>query len=49
MLKAVVQQVQSRTEGCFGHFAGLAPVFANDHVNAQLARDEQRLVAKVGC
>ncbi len=47
MLEAVIQQVHLRAEGCFSGLACLAPVFANNDVNPQLASYQQGLVAKV--
>ena len=46
MLEAIVQQVQLRTESLLGQSPGGVAVFADDDRHSQLARDQQRLVAK---
>ena len=47
VLKAVVEQVQLRTKLRFGEAASLVAIFADDHRNLQLARNQQRFVAEL--
>ncbi len=47
VLKAVVEQMQLRPELRFREKSGLVPILPDDHGNLQLARNQQRLVAKL--
>src|SRR5438270_29720 len=49
MLKAVVEQVQLRTEFAFGVHAGVVTFFTNNYRNLEFACDQERLIAEAGC
>ena len=47
VLKAVVEQMKLRSEFRFGEASCLVAIFADNHRHLQLARNQQRLIAKL--